>query len=271
LQQRITTALVLVPVAVSAVLALPTFYFAIGLGLVLLAGASEWSVLAGFPSPLGRSAYALLVAVCLALLWPLVPAWGGAVLAMVALCWIGITARLLRVDRIDPAPGADPWLVPLGLLVLLGPWVALVRLHAMLPHGRLLVLFLLVLIWAADSLAYLAGRRWGRRRLAPAVSPGKTWLGVYAGLAGAAALGFVLAWQLGLARGHVALAVALCTATAAVSVVGDLFESLLKRRRGLKDSGRLLPGHGGILDRIDSLTAAAPLFVLGILWMEALL
>jgi phosphatidate cytidylyltransferase len=266
------TALVLAPLATLAVLILPTAYFAAGFGLILIAAASEWSVLAGFTSLAGRFAFALLVAGCLALLWPVVHEWSIALLTLATLCWAAIAALLVRVrSRIEPAQGADPWLAPLGLLVLVGPWVAVVRLHALVPHGRLLVLFLLVLIWVADSLAYLAGRRWGRARLAPTLSPGKTWVGVYAGLAGAALLGFVLGWEMGLQRGRLAVAVGLCGVTAAVSVVGDLFESLLKRRRGLKDSGRVLPGHGGILDRIDSLTAAAPVFVLGILWMEALL
>jgi phosphatidate cytidylyltransferase len=263
---------VLAPLAVLAVLILPTAYFAVGCGVILIAAASEWSVLAGFTSLAGRLAFTVLVGGCLALLWPIVNEWSSALLTLVTLCWAAIAALLVRLRcGIEPAQGADPWLAPVGLLVLAGPWLAFVRLHALVPHGRLLVLFLLVLIWVADSLAYLAGRRWGRARLAPSLSPGKTWVGVYAGLAGAALLGFVLGWGMGLQRGRLAVGVVLCGVTAAVSVVGDLFESLLKRRRGLKDSGRLLPGHGGILDRIDSLTAAAPVFVLGILWMEALL
>ncbi len=260
----------LAPLAILAVLTLPTAYFAAAFGLILIAAASEWSVLAGFSSLVGRLAFALLLAGCLALLWPVVREWSIALLTLATSCWAVIAVLLVRLRRrIEPARGADPWLLPLGLLVLLGPWLAVVRLHALIPHGRLLVLFLLVLIWVADSLAYLAGHRWGRARLAPTVSPGKTWVGTYAGLAGAALLGFVLGWGMGLQWGQLAAAVVLCGVTAAVSVVGDLLESLLKRRRGLKDSGRLLPGHGGILDRIDSLTAAAPVFVLGILWMEA--
>jgi phosphatidate cytidylyltransferase len=127
-----------------------------------------------------------------------------------------------------------------------------------------LVLTLLVLIWIADSGAYFAGRRWGRRKLAPVVSPGKTREGVYGALAGGLAWGGLAGWWLGLSAGRAAGLVALCLATVLASVVGDLQESLLKRRRGLKDSGRLLPGHGGVLDRIDSLTAGAPVFAVGL-------
>ena len=199
----------LAPLAVLAVLMLPTAYFAVGFGLILVAAASEWSVLAGFISLAGRLAFALLVGGCLALLWPVVHEWSPALLTLATLCWAAIAVLLVQVRRrIEPARGADPWLAPLGLLVLVGPWLAVVRLHALVPHGRLLVLFLLVLIWVADSLAYLAGRRWGRARLAPTLSPGKTWVGVYAGLAGAALLGFVLGWGMGLQRGWLAVAVA---------------------------------------------------------------
>jgi phosphatidate cytidylyltransferase len=139
--------------------------------------------------------------------------------------------------------------------------VALGRLVELEPDGQALLLFLLVLIAAADVGAYFGGRRFGRRKLAPRVSPGKTLEGLVAGFAtaglaaaaGAYLLGFpALPW------------LALCLLVALVSVVGDLSESMFKRRAGLKDSGALLPGHGGILDRIDSVTAASPVFLLGL-------
>jgi phosphatidate cytidylyltransferase len=260
---------VLAPLAVLGVLTLPTVYLALALALVVLIAAAEWAVLAGICSVGGRLAYIALVGGCIAFMWLTARGWYMYFLAIASLCWVGITIFLLRVQRIELAQGVDLSLIPLGILVLLGPWVAIVRLHALGPQGPLLVLFLFALIWAVDSLAFVAGRRWGRTKLAPLLSPGKTRIGVYAGLFGAAACGFVLGWAMGLEARQLAVVVVLCGVTASVSVAGDLFESLLKRRRALKDSGRLLPGHGGILDRIDSLTAAAPVFVIGILWMEA--
>jgi phosphatidate cytidylyltransferase len=125
---------------------------------------------------------------------------------------------------------------------------------------------LLLLIWAADTGAYFAGRRWGRHRLAPAISPGKTLEGVWGALAGAVvvALGFGVWWGLEAVRS--AGLVVLSVAVASISIAGDLLESNWKRLADLKDSGTLLPGHGGVLDRIDSMTAAAPFFALGWLW-----
>ncbi|MEA3278684.1 MAG: phosphatidate cytidylyltransferase [Pseudomonadota bacterium] len=270
LQQRTLTALLLVPLAVAAVLLLPTPYLALILALIVQLGAWEWTALAGISSFAARFAYLFLMAACLLLLWqaPL-QHWYLYLLVPTVLWWLGLAIFLFRVRTIERATGIDPALIPAGLLVLIGPWVAIVHLHARSPDGPMLVLVLLILIWVADSVAFFAGRRWGREKLAPVLSPGKTRVGVYGGLMGAGVCGLLLAWGMDLPTGQGLLTAAICTLTAFVSVIGDLYESLLKRRRGMKDSGRLLPGHGGVLDRIDSLTAAAPVFTLGILWMEA--
>jgi phosphatidate cytidylyltransferase len=193
------------------------------------------------------------------------------VLAVLALWWVGSALYLLGLGEIEPAEGLTPWLLPTGLVVLLGLWLAVVHLHGHSERGPELVLFLMLLIWTADTAAFFTGRRWGKTKLAPIISPGKTWAGVYGALVGAAAAGLLLSWWLSLSSVLTAVAVMICVVTAFVSVVGDLYESLVKRRRGVKDSGRLLPGHGGMLDRIDSLTAAAPVFTLGVLWLEAYL
>ena len=148
--------------------------------------------------------------------------------------------------------------------MLIPAWASVVALHGVDPGGPQLVISLLILVSVADSGAYFAGRHWGRVKLAPAISPGKTREGVYGALAGSVIFALLLAWFRP-ETGHPALLVLLCLAVTLISVAGDLFESLLKRQAGVKDSGKLLPGHGGVLDRIDSLTAAAPLYLLGLL------
>jgi phosphatidate cytidylyltransferase len=270
LRQRILTALALVPLAVAGILLLPTAGLALALGLVTLLAAWEWTALAGIESRGARLTYLALIGACLLLLWVPPPgAWLNVLLLLLALWWWGTAFVLFRMRAIVPARGPDTLLLPVGALVLAGPWLAIVHLHAVEGRGPWLVLFLFVLIWTADTAAYFVGRQWGRAKLAPVLSPGKTRAGVYGALAGAGVCGLMLGRGLGLTPERIAFVIGLCIASAFISVVGDLYESLLKRRRGLKDSGNLLPGHGGVLDRIDSLTAAAPLFTLGILWLEA--
>jgi phosphatidate cytidylyltransferase len=154
-----------------------------------------------------------------------------------------------------------------GPLVLAPTWLALSSLHRVADHGPMLVLFLLVLVFAADVGAYFGGRAFGRLKLAPRVSPGKTWEGVIGGFAAAGVIATVGARWFAL---PVPAFLALCAAVVSLSIVGDLTESMFKRHVGLKDSSKLLPGHGGILDRIDSISAAAPVFALGMMWMGVL-
>lgn len=269
LRQRLATAGLLMPLAVLSVLSLPTPWFAALLGLIVCLGAWEWTAFVGARGKSWRFANSLLLALTLSLLWFLVPrAWDLPLLAVGVLWWLAVAAALSAIRRIEPRSGLAPALIPVGLVVLALPWLATVRLHGHDPQGPWLVLAMMMLVWMADSAAYFAGRQWGRRKLAPVLSPGKTRVGVYAGLIAAALWGALVAALLGMAPGTGALLVLLSALTAALSVVGDLFESLLKRGRGLKDAGSLLPGHGGVLDRIDSMTAAAPLFALGLLWLE---
>jgi phosphatidate cytidylyltransferase len=265
LWQRTLTALALGPLVLAGALWLPTGWLAVGLALVVVLGAWEWTALAGLEPPSARFAYLGVVALGCAALWQAqLWGWGPYLLIPVALGWLLVLAYLARVVEIPRAQGVDLGLLAVGLPVMLGPWLALVYLDAVRPDGPVLVLFLLLLIWGADIAAYFAGRRWGRAKLAPVLSPGKTWAGGYGALAAAVLCGMALAWLLGVGAGRALALIAICILTAVVSVAGDLFESLLKRRRGLKDSGRLLPGHGGVLDRIDSMTAAAPVFALGL-------
>jgi len=263
LRARTLTAFTLGPLVMGAVLWLPVPGFAVFIALVLLVGAWEWAGLVGIEAWAARAAYVTLLALGLVGLW-IQDQWQPWVAGAGVAWWLVQSVALARVRRIDPRSGLDGAGALAGLLVLGVAWAALVQLHAREPAGPALVLFLLLLIWFADSAAYFAGRRWGRIKLAPAISPGKTRAGVYGALAMAGVGGVLLGYLLAPGVGGLLAAVLVCAVTVVISVVGDLYESLLKRRRGVKDSGQLLPGHGGLLDRIDSLTAAAPLFVLGL-------
>jgi phosphatidate cytidylyltransferase len=154
----------------------------------------------------------------------------------------------------------------MGILVLIPCWVALNFIHTPL-NGPLILLFLIALICVADTVAYFTGKKWGKHKLLPQVSPGKTWEGLIGALLVTSILVLGLFQYAKVPQQQWLLSISLCLVTVLFSVVGDLFESMLKRNAEVKDSGKLLPGHGGILDRIDSLTAAAPIFALGALWL----
>ncbi len=253
LRARILTAAVLAPLALAAVLLLPLVPFAALMGLVALAAAWEWAALAGLDSRQGRAAGVGLIAVAMALLWLFPGAWDAA-LAVAVTFWIGVAAMILTWPRALPVVRSSPFALAMSLPALAGAWLALVMLKSQ-PDGGWMIVWALALVAIADSGAYFAGRRFGHRRLAPNVSPGKTW----EGLAGGAAAGIV--WGLGASPwlpGGIWLWLVACIAGIIAAVFGDLFESALKRACGVKDSGALLPGHGGVLDRLDALLAALP-------------
>lgn len=256
--RRWLTAIGLVPAVVVIVLFLPSGAFHAALLLVVAGGAWEWSRLAGLsPAPLHAAAAAGSLGIVL--FAGVVPA-GWAAWVGVA-WWLAAFAAVVRFRDPARAP-ARPALALAGWLVLVPAGAALAEVRAG-PDGPALAMTLLAVVWAADTGAWFTGRRFGRTRLAPRVSPGKTWEGVAGGLAAATATGAAAAWWLGLSWAVLLPAVVLASGA---SVVGDLYESVAKRRAGVKDSGRLLPGHGGILDRIDGLTAAAPVFAVVMAW-----
>ncbi|MBU0499618.1 MAG: phosphatidate cytidylyltransferase [Gammaproteobacteria bacterium] len=270
LKQRILTAAILAPAVIAAILLLPNQVLALLLALVVLMGAFEWARLSGLASPLRQGVYVLLMALALVAAEWLRPHQEGLflLLACAVLWWLAVLVGLVLAKPAEPLP-PDAFSLSQavsGFLVLVPSWVALVELHANPKDGPALLLFLMVLIWGADSGAYFTGRRWGKTKLAPAISPGKTREGVYGASVGALLCAlFFIAWA-PLGALNTLAVLSLCLTAALFSVVGDLFESLVKRRRGVKDSGRLLPGHGGVLDRIDSLTSAGPIFLFG-LWL----
>ncbi len=262
LKARLLTALVLVPLVFWGVLGLSNQWFAVILGLVVLGAVWELGNLCGLAKLLSRL---LLVAVGIALLWLAFEArysgWASGLIQALALGWL-INLLLLLSGKIVPREKKSfrPLFLLTGLLALVAVWMALVRLHGMADHGPRLMMFFLLLIWVADSGAYFAGRKFGRRKLAPHISPGKTVEGVAGALTGGLVCALILAWLQWLPLSWWLL-VEICVSTVLVSVGGDLWESVLKRERGVKDSGNILPGHGGVLDRIDSQIAAGPWFV----------
>jgi phosphatidate cytidylyltransferase len=259
LRKRILTAAVLAAVLLVVLLALPPVATVVVLTALVLAGAWEWSAFLRLRTPPIRVAYVLALALLLALAWLVTERPEGRTLLLTiamawwvtALCWIVFAPRRVA-----------PWSAGLaGVLALVPAWIALVRLRVDLPHGAEWVLFSLILVWVADIGAFFFGRRFGRLRLAPDVSPGKTWEGVLGGFAVSAVVACIGSVWFGVSLTSF---LPLCLAAVAFSIVGDLTESLLKRFAGVKDSGTLFPGHGGVMDRIDSVTGAAPVLFLGL-------
>lgn len=270
LRNRVLTALVLAPLVVAGVWFLPGIAFAPLAGAVFLLAAREWACLVGIEGRARQSAYLLAgCAVMVFLGWWGLPRAAPAVAALGVGWWLAALAWLNCVTcGADGGPLARWLKAAAGWLVLLPAWVALCAMQAV-PGGPSWVLLLLAVIWAADISAYFAGRRFGRRRLAPRVSPGKTWAGVAGAMAGALLVGCAGGPWLDLRDAGFLLLPAVIAVTVAFSVVGDLFESLVKRQAGAKDSGAMLPGHGGIFDRLDSLFAAIPVFYWGFEWLKA--
>jgi phosphatidate cytidylyltransferase len=251
LRSRIITALILAPLVLSAVYLLPPSGYALFFALVAVLGAYEWAGLAGLSTPAARLTYVAVLVILIGGLWNVPALWEGA-LWLGAVFWAIAAAVVVRFPASGRLMDRSALLWVAGLVVMLSAWMALVIIRAA-PGGANWVVWLLMLIWAADIGAYFAGRR------APRVSPGKTWEGVVGGaalslLVTTAGLLLMSAFSIWW------LPVILLLVT--VSVFGDLFESALKRHLGVKDSGALLPGHGGILDRIDSVIAVLPVFAL---------
>ncbi|HET6432277.1 phosphatidate cytidylyltransferase [Dyella sp.] len=268
LLQRTLTALLLIPLALAIILWPATPVFALVVAAAFLVGVWEWTRLSGLTGTPARAAMLVLVAaLLLAAWWPRQPlVWGA--LTLLGVCWWGIACLWLRHFAFAAAPTPENRRIKLlaGLFVMVPAWAALVLIHRAPPYGHWWTFLALAIVWAADIGAYFAGRFLGKRKLAPQISPGKTWAGVYGAFVAAGAVVVAGGWMLGVHDARLLGLIVLAAFTVAASIVGDLIESLMKRHAKMKDSGQIFPGHGGLLDRLDSVFAAMPVFALG-LWL----
>jgi len=276
LKERIITASILVPIVVGLIFFSPPFLLAVLLGGVIVLGAKEWVRFFQWPDSFANIFIAVVIA--LLMMGYAVTSTGimvNTLLWMVSIAWCGAFFWILRVrfpmdanvgaaSQVAQFPVTRNAAAVLGCVLLVPCFVALLYLHGDERYGPSFLLFCLTVMWVADIGAYFSGKRWGKTKLAPRVSPGKTWEGVTGALVLTAVWAVLGAYMLGLDENKIGYFVVICVIAAAFSVVGDLFESMFKRFAKVKDSGQLLPGHGGVLDRIDSVTAGAPVFVLGL-------
>lgn len=265
MMRRIVTALVLCALLALSLSAANPWWFGGLLAVLLVAGAWEWPRLAREYGVVERAAYVLLLGAIAAAgrLQAWQPETLRLLLELAAAYWLLALGWLLLAPQRCPKAAV----LAAGVCVLVPAWLALLRVSAEWTQGWRWTLLILALPVAMDTGGFFVGRAFGRYKLAPQVSPGKTWEGVLGGMALVLLLAwFTRHWVPGARSGSY---MALCVGAAAFSVVGDLTESMFKRAAGLKDSGRFFPGHGGVLDRIDSITAAAPLMTLGLIWLGA--
>lgn len=307
LLQRVITAAILVPLVVMAVFQLPTEYFSLVFGFIILMAAWEWSHLIGINQPYKK--YLFLLSLIVPMLW--LHFWTQFLEGLQYVIetgqqdiyqhakkvgWTSISSFMeyLNIPDVRLYSGVVEWLVippvifwvlvmilikhsPTGVLnlelkfshkvligwfVLLAAWLFLVRLRVL--YGAEMAMYFLVLIWAADIAAYFVGKKYGQSKLAPEISPGKTMAGFYGALGAGLVCGLLLSMIYGFPLMNASDLVLLSILTVLISIYGDLFFSVVKRKSGVKESGFILPGHGGILDRIDSLIAATPFFYAGI-------
>lgn len=266
LRQRVLTALLLAPLVILLILFLPTNWFAATLAAAFLAAAWEWSRLAGMKSRINRGMLLGFAAVVFVVLWRLRASallWPALIVAGVG--WWLIACVWLRHIAFGAAPTPENRNLKLlaGALIIFPAWAGGVDIHAGESHGPIWAFLAMLLVWAADTGAYFAGRFFGKRKLAPQISPNKTWAGVYGAFVASALVVVVGGWLLGVRDARLIGLVVVSIVTVASSIVGDLLESLMKRHASVKDSGALFPGHGGLLDRLDSVFAALPVFALG--------
>lgn len=266
LKQRIVTGIVLAVLLLLVIYVLPRPLFTIAIGAVVMLGAWEWTMLSNLRAKNKRIGYLALIAV-LFLLMMLMPMHQSIVVVSTIsiVWWLCAAIGILRFQRkTQTFPRNTEVLNLIGLLVLLPFWFSVVMLNSgsvIYDAANPVLLFAIILIALADTSAYFAGRQWGKHKLASNVSPGKTWEGLLGAVLAVTVVVIPLAKVLGITALSQMDLLLLAFITVIAALVGDLFESVIKRIANVKDSGRLLPGHGGVLDRIDAYTAAVPIFM----------
>ncbi|HEX2082362.1 MAG TPA: phosphatidate cytidylyltransferase [Xanthomonadaceae bacterium] len=272
---RVFTALAMTPFAVAGILLLPTPWLVAAAAVLFLTGLWEWFKLAEIDDSLARTVLLLVnLLLMVALAWGSRTSSGGSLVLFQLVVVAGVIWWLLACLWLkhynfasDHDTHARMFKLAAGTLAVVPAWCALALLHATPPNGHRWLLVALAIVWAGDTGAYFVGRAFGKHKLAPRISPNKSVEGLFGGMVCALLAAAVLGWYAGATPEQQPWLLLVALATFLASVVGDLFESLLKRHIGVKDSGDILPGHGGILDRIDAVLAALPVFALGKLWL----
>ena len=265
LKRRLLTALILIPIVIVAIWYLPMPWFAWLVAVAVIAAAWEWSGLVGFPHNIGRTIYTLIIIAALVVTYYLPIHW---VLAAAFFAWAWAAAAVVSYALGYSALGMQYSVLKglMGILALVPCWLAINVIRESLG-GPFWLFFGLMLVWATDTGGYIAGQLWGKHSLAKRVSPKKTWEGFAGGMVLTLVVAVVVSLIFHTTPYRIFLIAVLALVIALFAVLGDLLESLLKREVGIKDSGVLLPGHGGVLDRVDSVMAALPIFALGSLFL----
>ncbi|QCU72501.1 phosphatidate cytidylyltransferase [Luteimonas yindakuii] len=272
---RVLAALVMAPLAIAAVLLLPTPWMAAMAAVLFLGALWEWYRLAEVEDTTARGVLLLAnLLLMVAVVWASANDPGRSLVLLKLLCVAGIVWWLLAMIWLRQfefgstgSGSARIFKLAAGTAAIIPAWAALGLVHAGEPAGAGWLLVALMIVWAADSGAYFAGRKFGRRKLAPRISPNKTVEGLLGGLLAGLVVALAGALLLGTPATQLWGVVLVALIAVLFSVVGDLFESLLKRQVGMKDSGNLIPGHGGLLDRVDGVIAALPVFAIGQIWL----